>query len=74
MDALAQKFLPSLEKLLLVDCGLGDRDIEHLAVAILSGGCRKLVEMKLGDYTISSPFGKASARTYETVKDRTGMI
>jgi len=49
MDALAQKFLPSLEKLLLVDCGLGDRAIEHLAVAILSGGCRKLVEMELGD-------------------------
>lgn len=49
MGALAQKFLPSLERLLLVDCGLGDRAIEHLALAILSGGCRKLVELELGD-------------------------
>lgn len=29
---------------------------------------------RLQEYAMSSPFGKASARTYETVKDRTGMI
>ena len=51
MDALVQKSLPSLERLLLVDCRLGDRAIEHLAVAILSGGCRNLVELELGDNT-----------------------
>lgn len=51
MGALIQKYLPALERLLLIDCGLGDRAIEHLAVAVLSGGCRNLVELELGDNT-----------------------
>lgn len=29
---------------------------------------------RLQEYAMSNPFGKASARTYESVKDRTGMI
>lgn len=29
---------------------------------------------RLQEYAMSNPFGKGSARTYETVKDRTGMI
>ncbi len=49
MDALAQGRLPLLERLLLVDTGLGDRAIQLLAGAIRAGGCRKLIVLELSD-------------------------